>query len=137
MHEATVEVVGQARAAGARADRVGRAEHDVVGEELRAPVKELGQRLLALLGLEGVLLLDGNPRKLLPLLCELLAPLGVLVLELPQLVPRRRPFVLGCGLVWHRSPSSLSPRSYRTWLDRGANMGWCVRAARPSMRART
>src|SRR5688500_3846212 len=40
--------------------------HDVVGEELRAAVEQLGQRHLAVLGVELILLLDRDPRELEP-----------------------------------------------------------------------
>ena len=45
--ERAVEPVRQAGAAGAGAERVIRAEHDVVGEQLGAAVEELGEGLLA------------------------------------------------------------------------------------------
>jgi hypothetical protein len=61
VHQRAVQPVGQAGAAGAGAERVVGPEHDVVGEQLRAPVEQLGQRLLAVLGVELVLLLDRHP----------------------------------------------------------------------------
>jgi hypothetical protein len=55
---------------------------DVVREQLRAPLEELGERLLPLVRIEGVLLLHRHPGQLRPLLRQLLAVLGVLVLGL-------------------------------------------------------
>ena len=52
---------GVHRAAGL----VARAEHEVVDQKLRAAVEQLRQRLLAVSGLERVLLLDPHPGKLL------------------------------------------------------------------------
>jgi hypothetical protein len=53
--ESRVEVVGEARAARA-SSRIRRTEHQVVDEELRPPVEQLGERLLPLLGVERVLI---------------------------------------------------------------------------------
>ena len=47
MHARGVELIPQVRASGAGAELVVGPEHDVVGEKLRAPVEELGERLLA------------------------------------------------------------------------------------------
>src|SRR5216683_8019218 len=41
-------------------------EHEVVDEELRAPSEEVCQRGAPLVGLESILLVDPNPRQLLP-----------------------------------------------------------------------
>ena len=82
------------------------AEHDVVGEKLRAPVEELGERLLPVLGVELVLLLHGNPRKLTSLFGHFLAELGLLGLELRKLVASRLPFFAGSDCVLgHRGAS--------------------------------
>jgi len=105
--ERAVEPVGQAGAARARAERVVRAEHDVVGEELRAPVEELGERLLAVLGVELVRLLDRDPGKRESLLLDLLVSLSLLGLELRQLLPGRLPFLPRSDRVLgHFTPSS-------------------------------
>ena len=58
---------------------VRRSEHQVVDEQLRAAVDQL-ERLLAVLGVERVLLVDSNPRQILPLLRNLLVQLGELPL---------------------------------------------------------
>ena len=52
--------------------RIAWPEHDVVDQQLRAPVEQFGQRLGALLGVERVLLLDRHPRQLGALLGDLL-----------------------------------------------------------------
>ena len=58
MHARGVELIPQVRTAGAGAELVIGPEHDVVGEQVRAPVEELGERLLPFLGVELVLLLN-------------------------------------------------------------------------------
>jgi hypothetical protein len=50
-----------------------RAEHEVEDEQLRATVEELGQCLRPVVGLEAVVLLDGDPRQRLPLQGKLVA----------------------------------------------------------------
>jgi hypothetical protein len=97
--QATVESVGEVGAAGTGPDLVVRPEHDVVCKELRAPVEELGEGPLAVLGIKLVLLLDRDPRKPQPLLLDLLVSLRVLVLELRELLPGRLPFLARSDLV--------------------------------------
>jgi hypothetical protein len=81
----------------------------VIGEQLRTPVEELGQRLCPVVGLERVLLLDGHPRQCLPLGVELVVELVELVLSLEQLLSSRFPLLARSDRVlWHRWPS-LSP----------------------------
>ena len=50
---------------------VRRAEHQLVDQKLRPSVEQLGERLLSVLGVEGVLLLDRDPGQLLSLLRHL------------------------------------------------------------------
>src|SRR5438105_6389240 len=88
-----VELIAQVRTAGAGTELVIGPEHDVVGEELRAPVEELGERLLPVLGVELVLLLHWNPGKLTPLLGHLLSERRVLGLELCKFIASRLPFL--------------------------------------------
>ena len=89
-------VVGvRTRRAGRAARRVVRAEHEVVDEELRAPVEELGQRLRPLVRLERVLLLDRHPGQLSTLPRELVAEARELFLPLEQLDPGRPPLLAG------------------------------------------
>jgi hypothetical protein len=73
--ESGIEVVCEARAPRA-GGFVGRAEHQVVDEELRPPLEQLGERLVPFLGAEGVLLLDRDPGQLLSLLRQLLVELA-------------------------------------------------------------
>jgi hypothetical protein len=47
---------------------------------MRAPVEEVGKRLRAVVGLEGVVLLDSDPRQRLPPASELVALAGELLL---------------------------------------------------------
>src|SRR3954471_4845386 len=105
MHARGIELIAQVRAAGAGAELVIGPVHDVVGEELRAPVEELGERLLPVLCVELVLLLHRNPWKPTSLFGHPLAELGVLGLELRELIPSRLPFLAGSDLVLgHRAP---------------------------------
>src|SRR5207244_2402871 len=98
--ERAVEPVAQAGATGAGAERVVGAEHDVVGEQLCTPVEELGEGLLAVLGVELVLLLDRDPGEIATLSLDLLVSLRLLGLELGELVPGRLPFLAGSDLVF-------------------------------------
>src|SRR5437899_2156916 len=105
MNARGVELVAQVRTPRAGAELVIGPEHDVVGEELRAPVEELGECPLPILGVELVLLLHGDPGKLTSLLGHPLAELGVLGLELRKFIASRLPFLAGSGLVrGHLSP---------------------------------
>src|SRR5439155_820857 len=54
------------RRAGRTPRRVVGPEHEVVDEELRTPSEEVCQRGAPLVGLESILLVDPNPRQLLP-----------------------------------------------------------------------
>src|SRR5204863_6847370 len=98
--ERAVEAVAQVGAAGTGTVRVVGPEHDVVGEQLRAPVEELGESLLAVLGVELVLLLDRDPGEIATLALDLLVSLRLLRLELGELVPGRLPFLAGSNLVF-------------------------------------
>src|SRR5947209_17805375 len=104
----TVELVAEVRAPGAGPSLVIGAEHDVVGEELRATFEELGERLLPVLGVELILLLHRDPRELTAPLGYLLAQLGVLGLQLRKLGPSRLPVLVGPNrVVGHRYLLSL------------------------------
>src|SRR5215217_5148079 len=78
---------------------VGRAEHEVVDEQLRATVEELAERLRPRLGLEAVVLLDRHPGKLPPFPRELVAATGELLLLREQLLARSLPLLSGSDLV--------------------------------------
>src|SRR5207245_8545594 len=65
MHDDPVEAVRDRRAGRAAGGVVG-PEHEVVDEELRAPSEEVRQRGAPLVRLESILLVDPQPRQLLP-----------------------------------------------------------------------
>ena len=107
MHARGVELISQVRTAGAGAQLVIGPEHDVVREQLRTPVEQLGECLLPVLGVELVLLLDRNPGQLPALLGHPPAELRVLGLELCKLIASRLPFLAGSYFVpRHRAASS-------------------------------
>src|SRR5207247_3762115 len=86
-----------------------RPEHEVVDDELRAPSEEVGQRGVALVGLESVFLVDPHPRQLLPPARQLVAAPRELLLRREQLEPRGQPLFTGPGHVLrHRSSLLLS-----------------------------
>src|SRR5439155_23484259 len=60
-------------------------------EDLRAPAEEVCQRGTPLVGLESILLVDPNPRQLLPPPRQLVAAPCELLLRLEQLEPRCEP----------------------------------------------
>ena len=105
VRERAVELVSEVRAPRARTAFVVWPVHDVVGEQLRAAVKQLRQRPLAVLGVELVLLLHRNPGELTTLLGHLLTKFRVLGLELRKLVASSLPFLARSGLlVGHALP---------------------------------
>src|SRR5215216_4203488 len=74
VRQGPVEAVRRVRAAHTARLRPAvdrRAEHEVVDEQLRAPVEELGEGLRAFVGLEAVVLVDTHPRKVSPLARQL------------------------------------------------------------------
>src|SRR6266545_1079644 len=109
--ERAVEPVAQVGAAGAGAEGVVGAEHDVVGKQLRAPVEELGEGLLAVLGVELVLLLDRDPGEIEALSLDLLVSLRLLGLELGELVSGRLPLLAGSDLMFRHLISSRRTRA--------------------------
>src|SRR6266545_2171850 len=100
------EPVGEVRAPGASSYLKVRAVHDVVGEKLRAAFEQLGELLLAVLGVELVFLLHRYPGQLAPLPLDFLVALSLLRLELGELVARRLPFLAGSDLVFSHLRSS-------------------------------
>src|SRR6266498_2054766 len=84
-------------------------EHQVVDEQLRAPLEQLGQRLRPVLAREPVLLLDPDPRQLPPLLLDALGVLLQLPLGGQQLLARRLPLLLRPDL--HRTSFALTSYS--------------------------
>ena len=98
-----VEAVGDHRARGA-ARRVVGPEHEVIDEQLRAPLEQVGQRGAAFVGLEAVGLVHAHPRQLLALSRQLVAAARQLLLRRQQLKPRGHPlFTCGCLVFSHRS----------------------------------
>src|SRR6185436_4344860 len=96
---------GQVCRTAAGAACVGWDKHDVVGEQLRAPVEELGEGLLAVLGVELVFLLDRDPGEIESLALDLLISFRLLCLELCELVSRRLPFLAASNLVFRHLSS--------------------------------
>jgi hypothetical protein len=86
----------------------------VVDEQLRTTAEKVRERGAALVGVEGVLLVDADPRQLLPLARELVTAAGVLLLGGEQLAPRCLPFLTRSGLHSSHSVSTwdLRDRSY-------------------------
>src|SRR5512145_2715386 len=92
------------RRAGRTPRRVVGPEHEVVDEELRAPPEEAFQGGASLVGLESILLVDPDPRQLLPPSRQLVAAPCELLLGLEQLEPRCQPLGTCPGHVLrHRS----------------------------------
>src|SRR3954451_3535066 len=109
MHRVRIERVGDRGADGtARLPR--RAEHEVVDEQLRATVEELGERLRPRRGLEAVGLLDRPPWEPAPLPRKLVASPGELLLLREQLLAGRVEFRLCADLGLGHSYPSLSVR---------------------------
>jgi hypothetical protein len=87
VHGEPVEAVRDRRA-GRTPRRVVGPEHEVVDEQLRTPSEEVCQRGPPLVGLESILLVDPDPRQLLPLPRQLVAAPRELLLRVEQLEPR-------------------------------------------------
>src|SRR5207247_111305 len=85
-------------------------EHEVIDEELRAPPEEVGQRGAALVGIELVLLVDPDPRQLLPAPRQLVAAVRQLFLRLEQLEPGSKP-LFTCPRLMLRHRCSPPPES--------------------------
>src|SRR2546426_104241 len=100
---AFLEPVGDRRA-GRTPGGIVRPEHVVIDEELRAPSEEVCQQGAPFVGLESVLLVDANPRQLLPPPRQLVAAPRELLLGLEQLDPRCQPLLTCPGhMLRHRS----------------------------------
>jgi len=67
--------------------------HEVVDDQLRASVEELGKGPRAFVGLEAVLLLDRDPGQLLSLSSELVTAAGQLLLALQQRLAGLQPLL--------------------------------------------
>src|SRR5215207_5542328 len=75
---------------------VARAEHEVVDEQLRSSVEQLGEGPLAVVGIEAVVLLHPYPGQVAPLPRELVTEPGVLLLAYQQPLASGEPF-LACS----------------------------------------
>src|ERR671924_1091672 len=103
MDDGPVEAIRDRRAGWAAGGVIG-PEHEVVDEELRAPLEEVRQRGAPLVGLESIRLVDPHPRQFLPPPRQLVAAPRELLLLLEQLKPRGEPFFTCSGYVLrHRS----------------------------------
>src|SRR5262245_64922898 len=91
MREHAVDGVGHRRVDRA-ARRVAWSEHEVVDEQLGSPVEQLRERLLAVVGVEAVLLLDRDPGQLASLPGEVVADPGVLLFAHEKPIARGKPF---------------------------------------------
>src|SRR5439155_16550027 len=109
MDRVRIDRVGD-RGADGTARLVRRAEHEVVDEQLRATVEELGERLRPRLGLEAVVLLDRYPGEFPPLPRELVAASGELLLFREQLLAGLIEFLLCADLVLGHCLSSCMAR---------------------------
>ena len=97
-----VEAVGDRRAARAAFVPVG-VEHEVVHDQLRTAVEQVGERGFALLGVEDVVLVDAHPRQLSPLAGEVVVQARQLLFGLEQLEPFLEPLLTGSGaMLRHR-----------------------------------
>src|SRR5262245_5263126 len=98
VHGNSVETVRDRRTGRAPGFIVG-PEHEVIDEELRTSSKEVRERGAPLLGFELVLLVDPDPRQLLPPPRQLVALTCEVLLRFEQLEPRCEPLFAGSGLV--------------------------------------
>src|SRR5437868_15195012 len=108
MNARGVELIAQVRTSRTGPYRVIGPEPDVVGEEPRTSVEELRECLLPVLGVEHVLLVHGNPRKLTSLLRDPLVETGVLSLELRKLIASSLPLLAAANLLIGHSVTSFS-----------------------------
>ena len=125
VRDRAVEAVGDRRARRA-AGREVRAEHEVVDEQLRAPAEEVGQGRRAVLGLEPVLLLDGDPGQRLAPAGELVAAARQLLLGLQHLEAGGEPLLAGGGGVGAHESSSfcvnaMAPAAHIRGRDMGSS----------------
>src|SRR5262249_45091181 len=98
--------------------RVGRAEHEVIDEELRAAIEQLGEDLLARLGLETILLLELDPGQLAARPGELVAEPGMLLLTREQRLAGSDPLFAGSDSVSSHFVSLCAGLSIRRLLSR-------------------
>src|SRR5438105_1391676 len=94
VHDGAIEAVGPARAVRA-AFTPARAEHEVVDDELAAPVEKFGERLPAVAAFKAVLLFHDLPRQRAPRGGELVATARERLFLRQQLPARGEPFLAG------------------------------------------
>src|SRR5205823_12551186 len=124
------------RGAGRAACRVLRPEHEVVDEELRASLEEIGQGRRALVGVETVLLVDRDPGQLLPPSRQLVTPPCQLFLGFEQLEPGCQPLFTCPRLVIGHG--SLLPCRYIDGVSPGTTAGAKrIRAPSPTIASAT
>ena len=92
VHTDAIEVVGPERAARTTFGPL-RPEHEVVDEQLAAPLEQLGQRTGSVFGVEPVVLVDAHPGEGSPLAAQFVAPARELLLRLEKVQPRTEPFL--------------------------------------------
>src|SRR5436190_18851634 len=104
MREHPVEAVGRRRA-GRTASRVAGPEHEVVDDQLRAPVEQLRECARAFARIEAIHLLHLYPRQLASQFRQLVTEPGVLLLPSEQRLSRGQP-PLACSdlVITHRWP---------------------------------
>src|SRR5881394_2390867 len=143
-----VEAVGDRRAGRAPGLVIG-PEHEVVDEQLRAALEQLGEARLAAVGVEPIILLDPDPRQRLALLGNRVALVRQRFLRLEQLEPLAKPVLTaGDGVRRHcnllssavspAARSTLPPRQCRSRPSpvRICTAGtWLSRAPWPPLRA--
>ena len=78
---------------------VGRPEHEVIDEQLRSAVEQLGERLGALVGLKPILLLHRHPRQIASLARELVAEACQLLFSRQQRLPGSEPLFASSNLM--------------------------------------
>jgi hypothetical protein len=98
MRKNAIDGIG-ARGAGRAARLIAGAEHEVIDEELRPAVEQLGQGPDAVVGLEAVLLLDPDPRQLAPLPRQVVAHPRVLLFAHEERLASGQPLLPACHLV--------------------------------------
>src|SRR5436305_5202170 len=89
-----VEPVGNRRA-GRASGGVIRAEHEMIDEQLRTPVEQLSERLVARTGLKAIVLVDLHPRERLPPPGNFVALPGQRLLGFEQIEPLLQPLLAG------------------------------------------
>ena len=80
-------------------------EHEVINEELRAPSEQVHERGAPFVGLESILLVDPDPRQLLPPPRQLVAAPRQLLLLLEQRHSGLQPVIARNDLIVHESTS--------------------------------